>query len=150
MNERIGKSATTTEHLRSSRYWGCRVPHAKHSPRLSVRFTTTGASPTLPIYIVPSAQCRCSFTPICLTRLPGRTEARPYKHHIINTLTAAQTPNNRISSPLTSYLFYTAKTEGADAPSVIADFRWGKSSRVALFALYLTITFSILLPALTM
>ena len=63
MNERIGKSATTTEHLRSSRYWGCRVPHAKHSPRLSVRFTTTGASPTLPIYIVPSAQCRCSFAP---------------------------------------------------------------------------------------
>ena len=63
MNERIGKSATTIEHLRSSRYWGCRVPHAKHSPRLSVRFTTTGASPTLPIYIVPSAQCRCSFAP---------------------------------------------------------------------------------------
>ena len=79
MNERIGKSATTTEHLRSSRYWGCQVPHAKHSPRLSVRFTTTGASPTLPIYIVPSAQCRCSFAPICLTRLPGRTEARPYR-----------------------------------------------------------------------
>ena len=41
---------------------------------------------------------------MCLTRLPGRTEARPHKHHIISTLTAPQTPNNRISSPLTSYL----------------------------------------------
>ena len=86
MNERIGKSATTTEHLRSSRYWGCRVPHAKHSPRLSVRFTTTGASPTLPIYIVPSAQCRCSFAPICLTRLPGRTEARPYDRMVFSAI----------------------------------------------------------------
>lgn len=37
-------------------------------------------------------------------RPAGRTEARPYKHHIINTLTAPQTPNNRINSPLTSYL----------------------------------------------
>ena len=37
-------------------------------------------------------------------RPAGRTEARPYKHHIINTLTAPQTPNNRISSPLTPYL----------------------------------------------
>ncbi len=37
-------------------------------------------------------------------RPAGRTEARPYKHHIINKLTAPQTPNNRISSPLTSYL----------------------------------------------
>ena len=86
MNERIGKSATTTEHLRSSRYWGCRVPHAKHSPRLSVRFTTTGASPTLPIYIVPSAQCRCSFAPICLTRLPGRTEVRPYDRMVFSAI----------------------------------------------------------------
>ena len=34
----------------------------------------------------------------------GRTEARPHKDHIINTLTAPQTPNNRISSPLTSHL----------------------------------------------
>ena len=145
MNERIGKSATTTEHLRSSRYWGCRVPHAKHSPRLSVRFTTTGASPTLPIYIVPSAQCRCSFAPrrdptfvtyspdtqtfvlhvhsrshrgatlrlpriplilkpLFYTSIPGRASVRPYELHIIDTLTAPQTPNNRISSPLTSYL----------------------------------------------
>ena len=37
-------------------------------------------------------------------RPTGRTEARPYKHHIINTLTAPQTPNNHICSPLTSYL----------------------------------------------
>ena len=37
-------------------------------------------------------------------RPAGRTEARSYKHHIINTLTAPQTPNNRISSPHTSYL----------------------------------------------
>ena len=37
-------------------------------------------------------------------RLPGRTKARPYELHIIDTLTAPQTPNNRISSPLTSYL----------------------------------------------
>ena len=37
-------------------------------------------------------------------RPAGRTEARPYKHHIINKLTAAQTPNNRISTTLTSNL----------------------------------------------
>ena len=37
-------------------------------------------------------------------RPAGRTEMRPYKRHIINILTAPQTPNNRISSPLTSYL----------------------------------------------
>ena len=37
-------------------------------------------------------------------RPTGRTEMRPYKQHIINRLTAPQTPNNRISSPLTSYL----------------------------------------------
>ncbi|MGN1257749.1 MAG: hypothetical protein ACI4T0_02460 [Candidatus Limisoma sp.] len=38
------------------------------------------------------------------TSIPGRTKARPYELHIIDTLTAPQTPNNRISSPLTSYL----------------------------------------------
>ena len=37
-------------------------------------------------------------------RQAGRTEMQPYKRHIINTLTAPQTPNNRISSPHTSYL----------------------------------------------
>lgn len=37
-------------------------------------------------------------------RPAGRTEMRPYKQHIINKLTAPQTPNNHISSPLTSYL----------------------------------------------
>lgn len=37
-------------------------------------------------------------------RPAGRTKMRPYKRHIINTLTAPQTPNSRISSPLTSYL----------------------------------------------
>ena len=37
-------------------------------------------------------------------RPAGRTEMRPYKQHIINKLTAPQTPNNRLSSPLTSYL----------------------------------------------
>ena len=98
MNERIGKSATTTEHLRSSRYWGCRVPHAKHSPRLSVRFTTTGASPTLPIYIVPSAQCRCSFAPICLTRLPGRTEARPYDRMVFSAMYYVENKQSRVAA----------------------------------------------------
>ena len=98
MNERIGKSATTTEHLRSSRYWGCQVPHAKHSPRLSVRFTTTGASPTLPIYIVPSAQCRCSFAPICLTRLPGRTEARPYDRMVFSAMYYVENKQSRVAA----------------------------------------------------
>ena len=37
-------------------------------------------------------------------RPAGRTEMRPYKQHIINRLTAPQTPNNRISSPITYYL----------------------------------------------
>lgn len=37
-------------------------------------------------------------------RPAGRAEMRPYKHHIINTLTAPQTQNNRISSPHTSHL----------------------------------------------
>ena len=32
---------------------------------LSVGFTTTGASPTHTIHIVPSARCGCSFAPIC-------------------------------------------------------------------------------------
>ena len=41
--------------------------------------------------------------------LQNRSPDRPhrdatYKRHIINTLTAPQTPNNRINSPLTSYL----------------------------------------------
>ena len=98
MNERIGKSATTTEYLRSSRYWGSRVPHAKLSPRLSVRFTTTGASPTLPIYIVPSAQCRCSFAPICLTRLPGRTEARPYDRMVSSAMYYVENKHSRVAA----------------------------------------------------
>ena len=83
---------------RSSRYWGCRVPHAKHSPRLSVRFTTTGASPTLPIYIVPSAQCRCSFAPICLTRLPGRTEARPYDRMVFSAMYHVENKESRVAA----------------------------------------------------
>lgn len=49
-------------------------------------------------------------------RPAGRTEARPYKHHIINTLTAPQTPNNHISSPLTSYLSHS--------PQLLCQYVW--------------------------
>ena len=50
-------------------------------------------------------------------RPAGRTEARPYKHHIINKLTAPQTPNNRISSPLTSYLLPLTSYLYSNTPS---------------------------------
>ena len=50
-------------------------------------------------------------------RPAGRTEARPYKHHIINTLTTPQTPNNRISSPLTSYLLPLTSYLYSNTPS---------------------------------
>ena len=58
-------------------------------------------------------------------RPAGRTEMRPYKRHIINTLTAPQTPNNRISSPLTYYLYSntpsTDSTDSADMESTSYD-----------------------------
>ena len=97
MNERIGKSATTTEPPKLEVSGGL-VPHAKLSPRLSVRFTTTGASPTLPIDIVPSAQCRCSFAPICITRLPGRTEARPYDRMVFSAMYYVENKQSRVAA----------------------------------------------------
>lgn len=50
-------------------------------------------------------------------RPAGRTEMRPYKDHIINTLTAPQTPNNRISSPHTSYLLSLTSYLYSNTPS---------------------------------
>ena len=86
---------------------------------------------------VPQALQACILTlnQLASTRLPGRTEARPYKHHIINKLTAPQTPNNRISSPLTSYLlplieyaFEGFDGFGGDAVDVVRLFEaWGEA-----------------------
>ncbi|MGM9842423.1 MAG: hypothetical protein ACI31D_09525 [Candidatus Limisoma sp.] len=54
---------------------GVVVPHAKRSPRLSVGFTTTGASPTHTIHSVSSTRCGFSFAPLAML---GRVEARRY------------------------------------------------------------------------
>ena len=121
-------------------------PIGFHSPTRSHRGATLRL-PRIPLILKP----------LFYTSIPGRTKARPYKRHIINTLTVPQTPNNRISSPLTSYHavgvispLLLKKQRALMHPLFLLTFD-GESLRVLRFsALYLTITFSILLPALTM